>query len=123
MRIFKLKEFDKWAKKIHMSDKELENAVDEIEKGLIESSLGGNIYKKRVALEGKGKSGSPRTIIAYKKENRSFFIYGFEKNTKSNITEKELKALKIYGKALALPDSEITRVINSGKLIEIVKEN
>ena len=51
--------------------------------------------KKRVALRQRGKSGGARTIIAFKLKSRAFFIYGFAKNKRANISTKELKALKL----------------------------
>ena len=58
------------------------------------------IFKQRVALEGAGKSGGARTIVAFHEGDNVFFMYGFEKNQRTNIskTEKEAlqKAAKVY---------------------------
>ncbi len=124
MRIFKSKHFTRWAKRQDLRDDVLREAVDEIEDGLIDANLGGNIYKKRIATQGRGKRGSTRTIIAFKRSHRIFFVYGFEKGERSNITEKELQALKIYGKTLLnWPDREILKRINEGELFEIEEVN
>jgi len=121
MRIFKIKAFNKWAQKTNLSEDILYSAIVEMEAGLIDVTLGGNIYKKRVSVDGKGKSGSTRTIIAYKKNNKAFFIYGFEKNAKANISDKELQALKIFGKSLlGFSEHEINKNIQNGELIEII---
>ena len=85
MRIFKNNFFDKWARSIDLKDKTLKTAVDEIAAGLYDANLGGCLFKKRIGLKGKGKSGGIRTIIAFKKEDKAFFIYGFAKNEKANI--------------------------------------
>ncbi|MBL4571671.1 MAG: type II toxin-antitoxin system RelE/ParE family toxin, partial [Gammaproteobacteria bacterium] len=73
MIAYKNKEFSKWAKKEGLSDALLLAALDEMEHGLVEADLGGNVFKKRVSL-GLGKSGGARTLLAYKKGNRAFFI-------------------------------------------------
>jgi len=62
-RVFKTKTFDRWAKKM-ISDDLLCIAAREIELGRYEADLGGGVCKKRIALPGKGKSGSTRTLIA-----------------------------------------------------------
>jgi hypothetical protein len=41
----------------------IRRAVDEIASGLIHASLGGGLYKQRVARAGQGKSGGFRTIL------------------------------------------------------------
>ena len=76
-------------------------AVAEMEEGLIDADLGGHVYKKRVALQGRGKRGGARTLLAYRIGKKAFFMYGFSKNELDNIDDKELKALKQLA-ALAL---------------------
>ena len=79
MRIFKTKLFHQWASKEGLNDAALCRAVDEIERGLIDANLGGRVFKKRVAIQGRGKSGGLRTLLAFKHEDKAFFIYGFAK--------------------------------------------
>ena len=120
MRIFKTKIFSKWSKKVKISDAALVKAILEIENGLTDANLGNNIYKKRVATQGKGKRSSTRTLLAYKKNNKAFFIYGFEKNVRSNITGNEKKQLQLAGEELLnFTDKEIDRKLAKGNLIEI----
>ena len=120
MRVFKIKAFSKWAGKQRLTDAVLNAAITEMENGLFEANLGGNLYKKRVRLPGQGKRGSTRTLIAYKKDNRAFFIYGFEKGQRSNITRKEEQALKIFGETLLdWPELELEKRIIDGELVEI----
>jgi len=122
MRIFKSKHFERWARKQGLRDVLLREAVDEIENGLVGSKLGGHLYKKRIATHGRGKRGSPRTILAFIKNHRTFFIYGFDKGKRANITEKEQEALKIYGKTLLdWSEEEILNRIDDGELIEILE--
>ncbi len=72
--------------KIGLSDELLLNAVDEMERGLIDADLGGGVVKKRVALPNRGKSGSTRTLIATNKNDRWFFMLGFEKKISATIS-------------------------------------
>jgi hypothetical protein len=62
-RFFKLKTFSRWAKKI-LTDAQLRAAAQEILNGQFEADLGGGVCKKRIAIAGKGKSGSTRTLVA-----------------------------------------------------------
>jgi len=48
-----------------------------------------------VANKGRGKSGSTRTIVAIQKGKHCFFVFGFEKNAKSNISQMKKKLLKL----------------------------
>ena len=93
-RVFKTRVFERWMQKIDLSDDLLLNAVDEMERGLIDADLGGGVFKKRIALPNRGKSGSVRTLIATNKNDRWFFVLGFEKNQRDNIGKIELIALK-----------------------------
>lgn len=80
MRVFKTREFAKWAKKADVQDTDLVASIKEMESGNAEVALGGKLYKKRVALCGRGKRGGARVIVVYVSQDRSFFIYGFSKN-------------------------------------------
>lgn len=46
MRIFKIRNFQKFMRKERMSDQQLIRAVTEIESGLLEGDLGGGVVKK-----------------------------------------------------------------------------
>ena len=120
MRIFKSKWFHKWSEKEKLTDETLIKAVNEIEKGLNDADLGGCVYKKRVPIEGQGKSGSLRTILAFKIDNKAFFMFGFPKNKRANISEKELKALKLMAKELLnYSDLMLSKTTKAGSLIEV----
>lgn len=93
-RAFKTRQFTRWARKAGLTDDSLCAAVTEMIDGLIDADLGGGIVKKRVALPGRGKSGGSRTLIATNKADRWFFVFGFEKNERANINDKELEALQ-----------------------------
>ncbi|WP_222424036.1 type II toxin-antitoxin system RelE/ParE family toxin [Desulfamplus magnetovallimortis] len=114
------KNFSKWISKQKISDEDLKIALSELESGQFEANLGGYLYKKRVRFEGKGKSGSGRTIICYKKDDRAIFIHGFAKNEKSNLSPKELHAMKEFSRIIIkLSQSEIEIAIQNGDFIEV----
>ena len=91
-----------------------------MEKGLIDAKLGGQVVKKRVALPGRGKRVSTRTLVAFRQGNKAFFIYGFAKKERTNISDKELRALKMLAKELmSYTTATLTKATKAGELIEI----
>jgi len=120
MKQLMTKHFSKWLSKQKVSEKDLSAALSELQAGYFEASLGGHLYKKRIRFEGQGKSGSVRTIICYKKEDRAIFIHGFAKNEKSNLSKKELQVFKELSKILlGFSVAEITIAIENGDFIEV----
>ena len=120
MRVFKTKQFDKWAIKEGVTNPLLISAIDEIVRGLVDANLGGHIYKKRVKLPGRGKRGGARTLLAYKANDNAFFIYGYAKNERENIEEKELETLKeLAVDLLGYTEAQITKAIEDGEFKEI----
>jgi len=120
MRIFKTKAFHRWTSKEKLADDALCIAVDEIVNGLIDANLGGHVLKKRVALAGRGKRGGVRTIVAYQWDEKTFFMYGFAKGERANISQTELKALKLLAsELLSYNDQQIVAILNEGELIEV----
>ena len=99
-RIFTTKTFSKWQRKTGMSDQSLIKAIQEIQSGLVDAQLAKGLVKKRVAQSGRGKQSSARTLVATYFEARWFFIFGFLKNEKSNITLKELQWLMSFAQKL-----------------------
>jgi hypothetical protein len=82
--------------------------------------LGGYLYKKRIAIPGKGKRGGLRTLLAFKKENKAFFVYGFAKNKQANISQDELVTYKELAKVLLdLNDAKLTLALSSKAITEI----
>jgi len=88
MEIYKTKWFSRWAEAEGLTDDVLVVVVNEVSNGECEAELGGNLYKKRVALAGRGKSGGARTLIAYRAGNDAYFLYGFAKSQRDNIDSK-----------------------------------
>ena len=119
-RVLKTKAFAKWVNKSGLNALHLLGAIEEMEKGLIDANLGGSVYKKRVKLQGLGKRGGARVIVATRLFKRWYFMFGFAKNEKSNITNDELLYIQETAKRLLnLADSEIDKAITSGTLEEI----
>jgi len=119
-RVFKTRTFARWMRKTELSDASLYKAVDEMVDGLIDADLGGGLFKKRVALPGRGKRGSARTLVATNKGNRWFFLVGFEKNERANISAKEKEALQCLSKdLLGFPSDAIETLIEEGNLKEV----
>jgi hypothetical protein len=120
IRAFKTRPFARWASAEGLGDDALAFAVVEMERGLIDERLGGQVVKKRVALVGRGKRGSARTLLAFKQREKAFFIYGFAKSERSNVSDRELQALKRLAKELLnYPAPVLSDAIRAGELIEI----
>ena len=120
MRIFKNKEFTRFAKKSGIIDTALCKAVMDANRGLIDADLGGGVIKQRVAREGKGKSSGFRTIILLKTGTRAFFVYGFAKNERENIGQDELTEFKrLSEKMLNYSDTELDKAIEKNILNEV----
>jgi hypothetical protein len=123
-RVFKTRYFSRWMRKTDLSDPALCAAVLEMERGLIDADLGGEVVKKRVALPGRGKSGGARTLVATNKGNRWFFVFGFEKAERPNVTAKELEALqKIAADLLKLTSKDLDAHVEFGELQEICHDD
>ena len=108
-----------------LDDEALASAVVEMDQGLIDARLGGKVVKKRVALPGRGKRGGTTTLVALKQGEKAFFVYGFAKNERANISDKELKALKLLAKELlSYSAATLAKATEASELIEIeVKDN
>ena len=119
-RILKTRTFNRWLRKTLLTDSALLKAIDEMEQGLVDADLGGDVYKKRVALPGRGKRGSTRTLIATNRESRWIFLFGFEKNDRENITQAELaylqKAAQVF---LGYSDAELLLAIAREDFLEV----
>lgn len=93
-----------------------------MERGLIDADLGGGVFKKRVALPGRGKSGSARTLVATNRGDRWFFVFGFEKSVRANVSAKELEALQALATdLLKLSSDELDRQVENDVLAEICR--
>ena len=120
MRVIKTKDFSEWADDEGLTDKVLWDVVVEMEQGLIGANLGGNVYKKRISIKGRGKRGGARTLVATRFKDTAFYMYGFSKNVRTNISKKELKALKMLAEQLlGYSGKGIDKAITAGEFIEV----
>lgn len=107
-------------RKTELTDGVLCRAVQEMAAGLIDADLGGSVVKKRVGLAGRGKRGGVRTLVATNKGNRWFFVFGFEKNERANVSDEELEGLQtIAADLLARTATQLDEAVADGALQEI----
>lgn len=122
MRVFKGKQFSRWAAGEAISDADLCQAATEAFAGQYDADLGGYLFKKRIARQDAGKSGGYRTILGFRKSDskRIFFLYGFPKNVRANITTKERSALGANASALVdTTDRQIDELKAMGTILEL----
>ena len=122
MRVFKGKQFSRWATGEAISDDDLCQAAAEAFAGQYDADLGGYLFKKRIARTDGGKSGGYRTILGFRKSEskRVFFIYGFPKNVRANITTRERSALSANASALVdATDRHVDDLKAGGTIVEM----
>ena len=120
MRIFQNTFFRAFARKQKIADARLCEAVARAERGLVDADLGGGVIKQRIARPGAGKSGGFRSIILFQSGERAFFVYGFAKNQRENIDDRDLQAYKALAKqVLLLSDAQLQAALNEGTFIEV----
>jgi hypothetical protein len=122
MRVFKGKQFSRWAIGEAISDNNLCQAAAEAFTGQYDADLGGYLFKKRIARSDGGKSGGYRTVLGFRKSNskRIFFLYGFPKNVRANITAREQSALSANASALVdATDQQIDDLKARGTIVEM----
>jgi hypothetical protein len=120
MRIFKSKEFARFARRNLIADAELCRALQEMQAGSLDADLGGGVFKQRLRRAGGGKSGGFRSIILMRMGSIAIFVFGFAKNDQANITQEELKVWRTIAKDLLTDNSRVSRAIEDGKLIEVI---
>lgn len=119
-RVFKLKTFARWAKKI-LSDEQLCAAAQEILDGSYEADLGAGLCKKRIAVPGQGKSGATRTLVAKEGVHGIFFIAGRQKSDPgTDFSDANIAQAQIIGAALQKANvKNLDALIQDGVLKEI----
>ncbi|MFC2506024.1 MAG: type II toxin-antitoxin system RelE/ParE family toxin [Kingella sp. (in: b-proteobacteria)] len=120
MRIFKYKQFCKFAAKQSISDTDLYEAIKRAENGLIDADLGGGVIKQRIARKGQGKSSGYRSIILFRRGDKAFFVHGFAKNDRDNISTQELHLFKSLAlDTFMLNEAQLTSLLLANELTEI----
>ncbi|MEM8816502.1 MAG: type II toxin-antitoxin system RelE/ParE family toxin [Pseudomonadota bacterium] len=121
-RIFRSKSFARWMRQQGLLDSNLIAAIAEMDAGKWDADLGGSVYKQRVALPNRGKSGGVRTLIAYQRGAKAFFMFGFAKSERGNVSARELRALKLAANVLlAKNDADLKKDLKAKILIEVEK--
>ncbi|OWT63797.1 type II toxin-antitoxin system RelE/ParE family toxin [Candidimonas nitroreducens] len=120
---FITRHFQRWMRKINLTEKALCKAVIEMHQGLIDADLGGCVVKKRVPVEGRGKRKGMRTLVATNKGDRWFFMFGFAKNVRANVNDTELEALQsLAADLLQLTQAQLKEAVEDGSLQEICRD-
>jgi len=120
LRVFKNKIFRRFAQRENISDKSLLEAIERAEKGSIDADLGGGVIKQRIARPGQGKSGGFRSIVLFRSGDKAFFVYGFAKNERDNITPREREAFKgLAADMLKYRDEILNMTVKQGVLFEV----
>lgn len=123
MSVYKTKVFARFARKAGLTDAQLAAAAALVVDGRFDADLGGGVYKQRVARTGGGKSGGFRTLLAFRAGSACFFVYGFAKNAKANVTTKELEALQDFAALLlGYGERERAQAVAHGELVELELE-
>jgi len=122
-RVFKTKTFHRWAKKV-LTDALLCVAAREIEQGVYEADLGQGVCKKRIAIQGRGKSGSTRTLVAKQHAAAIIFLVGREKSDPGpDFPEVVVEAAKAIADGLQRQSiDKLDQLVVDGKLKEICSD-
>lgn len=119
-RVFVTRRFEKFAKSERLEDFALLERIAQAEQGLVDARLRGCLVKLRIARKGSGRSGGYRTIVAFRSEDKAFFLYGFAKNVADNITGSEAEELDQAGQLLlGLSDDDIQELTINGRIREL----
>jgi len=119
MRSYITKRFNKFLKDEKLKRNTLKDVIKDILSGNT-VSLGKKLFKTRMKASGRGKSGGYRTFTYYKVDVRIIFLALFAKNERENITDTELKVLKLYAVELdKLNQKEIDTLVKNGSFIEL----
>ena len=95
--------------------------MERAECGLLDADLGGGVLKQRIAHPGGGRSGGFRSVILYRVNDLAFFVYGYPKSERENITEDELKGFKLLAKVmLNYSEEQIRTALEADVLREVV---
>ena len=117
MGVYKTRPFSRLARKNGISDSALQAVVREMRAGIIHASLGGNVYKQRVASSGRGKRGGSRVIVAANLQDRWIFVHCYSKNEKSDISAAEENAFREFARIyLNLSEETIETAVERGIL-------
>lgn len=120
LRAFKTKWFARFARQQAIADADLCDAMARARRGLIDADLGGGVIKQRIARPNEGRSGGFRSLVFFRAAEHTFFVYGFAKNQRDNISQDELKEYRALAKEmLAFDDDQIQSALGAEKMSEV----
>jgi len=120
VNVYLSKAFTRLARREGLTDVHICQAVAEMNTGMIDANLGAGLFKKRIAMPGQGKRGSWRAVLGFQAGKKAFFLYLFPKNSRDNIEDDEMKALKRLTRYyLTLKPGEIKTALQCGELNEV----
>jgi hypothetical protein len=123
MRVFKLKDFARTARREGVVDADLLEAVQRAANGLTDGEIGKFLVKQRIPRQGQGRATGLRAILVYKDGDRAIFVFLFPKNSKAALTQDEEDVYRKLAKAyVALNEVTISSLLRQGKWIEISHE-
>ncbi|NQZ10604.1 MAG: type II toxin-antitoxin system RelE/ParE family toxin [Algicola sp.] len=123
MKIFVTDDFADFMKIAGLSDQDIKKSANEVNNGLFDADLGG-VIKKRIAPKGMSKRDASRSIIAFRKDDKVFFVDGWRKSDVpkkgKEIPDKLLETYRLLGRCLLSASSKQIQIdIIQGLLIEI----
>lgn len=120
LSVYKTKPFTRFARRARIPDSDLWNAAQRANNGRVDADLGGGVIKQRIARAGEGKSGGSRSILAFSKDDRAVYVYGFEKKDQDNIDHRDLEALRrLAAVILGYNEDQIADRVIAGDLLTI----
>lgn len=87
------------------------------ESGLIDADYGGGVIKQRIARLNAGKSGAYRSIILFRRGDKAFFVYGFSKSERENISKAEERDFKDLAKEVFSQSEEGLKILIQNRRI------
>lgn len=123
MKIFVTDDFDDFMQVAGLSEQDIKKSAKEVSEGLFDADLGG-VLKKRIAPKGKSKRDASRSIIAFRRGDKIFFVDGWRKSDVpkkgKEIPDKLLEAYRLLGRSLLSASNEQIQIdITHGLLREI----
>ena len=123
MRIFKTKEFARFARREGIADDALREAIDGAERGIVDAEIGDGLIKQRVRRPGQGRRGGFRTVVVWRERELSIFVFGFAKKDKTDLTPREYEAYrKLAVLLLRHTDDTLKRAIEAKELVELTRD-
>ena len=119
-RILLIPDFARFVKRERISEATLVDAIERVERGLIDADLGGDLLKLRLPRPGQGRSGGYRTVVACRVGETAYFILGFAKADLDNVGDAMLVDLRRTARGfLDLTEGELDQMKAEGRITEI----